>query len=275
MPVMVTGVDNPVGRRAARLLAATSGEVRAFVQAAPAEDPEGEALAAELRGLGCKVAHGYLDDEAHVETALEQVHTVLHLLGRPTDDPASYLERTATVIGAAIGAGCRRFVLLSDLAVGAPDGGPGAHSGPLAGNSWLAALAEAEEMAAEAPLESLVLRCAVVHGPDDPLTTSLASGALGAEPQGAHWPVAAVDVAATAVLADAERDLDADLNVVVSLAGPRRLTTAAYVRALRDVVPAGSGDSLPDHARELLLATIERPEDALGELGTALESAWT
>lgn len=283
MPVMVTGLDNPIGQHAVRLLAATPGEVRAFVQAVPGEDPEGDALAARLRGMGCKVAHGFLDDEAHVETALEQVHTVLHLLGRPTDDPDSYLERTATVIGSAIGAGCRRLVLLSDLALHDPalhdparhdpalaDGG-----GALADNPWLAALAEAEEMAAEAPLESVVLRCAVVHGAGDVLTTSVASGVLGPDPEGSHWPVAAADVATTAVLADAERDLDADLHVVVPVAGPQRLSTADLARALHQVVGAAAGDPLPAHARDLLLATIERPEDALGGQGTTLEAAWS
>lgn len=269
MPVMVTGVDNAVGARAVRLLAARAGEVRAFVQAGV---PGHEALAEHLRGLRCKVAHGDLDDEAHVETALEQVHTVLHLLGRPTDDPEAHLDRTATVVGAAIGAGCRRIVLLSDLAVGLPTTPP--ERADLAGNAWLAALAEAEGLVADAPLEGLVLRCAVIHGPDDPLTTALAAGALGPDPAGAHWPVAAVDVAATAVLADAERDLDTSLHVVVEVAGPVRYTTAAYVDALRGLVAAGPGDSLPGHAVQLLTAVVERPEGALGTAGTALEAAW-
>lgn len=269
MPVMVIGVDNVVGRSAARMLAGRGGEVRTFVQAVTGEDPEGDRLAADLRSEGCKVAHGWLDDEAHVETALEQVHTVLHLLGRPTDDPEAYLDRTATVIGAAIGAGCRRLVLLSDLSAAGPDALP-----DLVGNAWLAALAEAEDMAADAPLESVVLRCATIHGSGDPLTTAVAAGALGPDPNGAHWPVASRDVAATAVLADDERDVASDLHVVVALAGPRRLTTADYARALADVVPAAAGADLPAAARQLLLATIEPPADAIGRGGTALADAW-
>lgn len=273
MPVMVIGTDNAIGRRAATLLATPrSGEVRAFVQAADGPDVAGEALAAELRGMGCKVAHGWLDDEAHVETALEQVHTVLHLLGRPTDDPDAYLERTATVVGAAIGAGCRRLVLLSDLAVARleEDG----LSGDLAGNAWLLALAEAEELAAAAPLESVVLRCATVHAPDDPLTSAVAAGALGLDPTGSHRPVAAGDVATTAVLADDARDLDSGLHVMVALAGPARLSTADYARALAAALPAAAGDPLPPAAAQLLLATIDPPRDALGRGGTALADAW-
>lgn len=266
---MVIGVDTAVGRSAAQMLSGRGGEVRAFVQAASGEDPEGNRLAADLRSTGCKVAHGWLDDEAHVETALEQVHTVLHLLGRPTDDPQAYLDRTATVIGAAIGAGCRRLVLLSDLAVAVPGTPP-----DLKGNTWLAALGEAEDMAADAPLESVVLRCATIHGPDDPLTVAVAAGALGPDPDGAHWPVAARDVAATAVLADDQRDVASDLHVMVALAGPQRLTTARYARSLADLLPAAEGEDLPATARQLLLATLEPPADAIGRGGTALADAW-
>ncbi len=275
MPVMVTGVDTSAGRHAVRLLAGRGGEVRVFVEVT--EDPEeGEALAAGYREMGCKVAHGHLDDEAHVETALEQVHTVMHLLGRPTDDPDAYVERTATVLSGAIGAGCRRLVLLSDLAVTDPGD-----------NVWLQALAEAEEMAEDAPLESVVLRCATMHGTHDALTTAIAAGGLGPDPAGAHWPVAAVDVATTAVLADAERDLDTGLHVVVSLTGPQRMTTADYAAALStalaaesgdplpaesgDPLPAESGDPLPDAAVELLSRVVERPEDALGSNGRSLQ----
>lgn len=265
MPVMVTGTDNPIGYHAVRLLAGRGGEVRVFVQTgddgiAPAADPPGGASTIQTyRGWGCKVAVGFLDDEAHVETALEQVHTVLHLLGRPTDDPAVYLERTATVIGAAIGAGCRRLVLASDLAADQPGDNP-----------WLRALAEAEDMAADAPLESVVLRCAVVHEARDPLTTALAAGGLGPDPDGSHWPVAATDVAMTAVLADAERNIDTRLHVVVPLTGPERMSTAAYVEALAQHLPAAPGDDLPPEARELMARTIDRPPDALGLGGRRL-----
>lgn len=257
---MVTGAETAVGRSAVRLLASSGGEVRVFVQSE--DGAEGPVAAAEgFRAAGCKVALGDLDDEAHVETALEQVHTVLHLLGRPTDDPDDYLDRTATVIGAAIGAGCRRLVLLSDLAAADPGG-----------NAWLDALAEAEEMALDAPLESVVLRSAVIHGPDDLLTRAVAAGALGPAPAGAHWPVAAVDVAATAVLADAERDLDAALHVVVPVAGPARMTTEAYATALGRLLPDEAPRQIPDAARELMTRVVERPAEAIGSRGRALES---
>ncbi len=267
MPVLVTGVEGAVGRRAVHQLAAGGGEVRAFVQADLAAPARSEARAGSYRQLGCKVAHGHLDDEAHLEPALEQVHTVLHLLGRPTDDPAAHLDATATVVSAAIGAGCRRLVLLSDLAIA-----------QVAQNPWLEALAEAEEMAADAPLESVVLRCAVIVGPDDPLTAALAAGALGDDPPGAHWPVSWIDVATTAVLADAERDLDTSLHVEASLTGPARVTTADLARRLAELVAhepeAPAGGALPAHAADLLTRTTERPEGALISQGTPIDAGW-
>ncbi|MGI9018021.1 MAG: SDR family oxidoreductase [Euzebya sp.] len=261
---MVTGVDNAIGMQAVGLLASRGGEVRVFVQQADEDPDRSEELAAGYRRRGCKVALGQLDDEAHVETAFEQVHTVLHLLGRPSDDPDRYLEHTATVVGAAIGAGCRRMVLLSDLAVSSP-----------LDNPWLDALAQAEDLVADAPLESLVLRCAVIHGSDDLLTSSLAAGVLGAKPQGAHWPVAATDVARTAVLADAERDLDTNLHVVVPLTGPLRLSTASFASQLAAGVPTQSVAPLPVHAMELMNRVIERPDDALGLHGATVQQAWS
>jgi uncharacterized protein YbjT (DUF2867 family) len=260
VPVLVTGAATAVGRHAVRLLAGTGGEVRVFLQLDAGGGGTAEALAARYREVGCKVALGDLDDEAHVESALEQVHTLLHLLGRPTDDPAAHLDRTATVVSAAIGAGCRRLVVLSDLAAADP-----------AGNPWLEALAQAEDLVADAPMERVVLRAAVTHGEDDPLTVALAAGALGEAPPGAHWPVAAVDVATTAVLADRERDVDGSLHVVVAVAGPRRMTTADYVRALRAHVAAGPGDPLPAAARELMGRVVERPDDAVGIRGRSLD----
>jgi uncharacterized protein YbjT (DUF2867 family) len=260
VPVLVVGPEGAVGRHAVRLLQAGGGEVRAFVAADV--DPLSDATAAALRARGVKVAHGDLDDESHVERALEQVHTVLHLAGRPTDEPDPWLERAATVVAAAIGAGCRRLVLLSDLSAAGP-----------AGNRWLEALAEAEAMAEAAPLESVVLRAAAVHGADDPLTTALAAGALGSDPPGAHWPVAAVDVATAAVLADRERDLDLDLHVVVPLTGPERRTTADLAAALARLLPGTApGDPLPPHAVELLHRVVERPDDAVSAGGRALSA---
>lgn len=260
MPVMVVGVENVVGDAAVRLLTSRGGEVRVFVRAAtPGLEDEATRDPQPYRDLGCKVAHGFLDDEAHVETALEQVHTVLLLLGRPTDDPDAYLDQAATVIGAAIGAGCRRLVLLSDAAVVDPRD-----------NAWLEALAEAEEMAADAPLESVVLRAGLIYGRDDPLTTALAAGAAGADPAGAHWPVSANDVAVAAVMADDERDLDSSLHVVLDLAGPERMPTAAIVDRLQGAVPAVPGAELPTAALEILTRDVERPDDALGATGAVL-----
>ena len=261
MPVMVVGVDNVIGRRAVQLLRSRGGEIRVFVEA---PDPAGPDIAGapdpeEWRAMGCKVAHGFLTDEAHVETALEQVHTVLLLLGRPTDDPDEHLERAATVTSAAIGAGCRRVVVLSDLAVA-----------EAADNPWLAALAEVEEMAQDAPMESVVLRAALTYGHDDPLTGALAATVPSTARDGQHWPLQAHDVAMAAVLADAERQLDTSLHVVVDLAGPDQMSTTALGEALAGVVAPTPEVTLPAHAVELLARRVDRPAGAVGVGGAAV-----
>lgn len=260
MPVLVVGAEGAVGGRAVDLLCLRRGETRVFLD----RDRDDAADPAPFRARGCKVARGSLEDEGHVESALEQVHTVLHLSGRPSDDPDTWLDRCATVVSGSIAAGCRRFVLLSDAAV--PPG---------AGNPWLEALAEAEDMIADAPLESVVLRSALIYGPGDPHTVALAAGAAGVAPVGSHWPVHAHDVATIAVAVDDNRDLDTSLHVVVDVAGPRRLATAEILHHLSAAIPTAEGPPLPAAALELLSRDVPRPEGALGEQGTAIEDVGT
>src|SRR5687768_6455422 len=135
MPVLITGAETPEGLATARRLARTRGEVRAFADVDAAEAAEA------LRSLGCKVARGTLDDEGHLEAALEQVHTVIHLAGGPMTDPDEVLDAAATVLSAAIGAGCRRMIYASHLGAGDPRG-----------NAYLEACAEVEALIADAPL---------------------------------------------------------------------------------------------------------------------------
>src|SRR5687768_9153463 len=93
------------------------GEVRVFVdEAAPS------AVVDAFRAACCKVARGTLDDEGHLETAAEQVHTVVHLGGGPMTPPDAVLDDAATVLSAAIGAGCRRLIWASHVGADAPRG---------------------------------------------------------------------------------------------------------------------------------------------------------
>jgi len=249
MPVLVTGAERALGAATVAALAATGGQVRAYVD--PRRATPG--VLATLRARGCKVARGTLDDEGRLELALAQVHTVVHAAVEPLAAPAAALDGVATALSAAIGAGCRRFVAVLPFAGGAPDGNP-----------YLEALAEAEQLLADAPLETVALRCALPYGAGDPLVLALAGGAADAYRELAaarHAPVYVDDVAAAVAAADAARDEPGDLAMVLRLAGPERVTLAAFGRLLG--APAGRlrarlswlrGDVpvLPDHVVDLL-----------------------
>ncbi|MGH8896214.1 MAG: SDR family oxidoreductase [Egibacteraceae bacterium] len=255
MPVLVTGAESAVGRATVRRLARDGGEVRVFLdlERTPVADP------APFKALGCKVARGALDDEGHVETALEQVHTVLHLASSPLDDPSRMRDGAATVLSAAIGAGCRRLVWLSHLGVEAADGNP-----------WLAACADVEELLADAPLESVVFRRALTYGPDDDLTAALAGG-LGGARSGRHAPLFADDLAAGVVAADHERvgAAPSDLHLVVLIGGPDVLDLAQVVRGLSGAATAQTTAArLPGHLADLYTRDLLPPPGAIGAHGT-------
>lgn len=272
MPVLVTGVETAVGRLTVERLVRAGGEVRVFLDLehpAPV-DPD------TFRRLGCKVAQGALDDEGHLETALEQVHTLLHLGPDPTEEADRVVEVAATVVSAAVGAGVRRLVVRSDTAVAAgPAGAP---------NGWLAALEEVEDLAADAPGESVVLRTSLAYGPRDPLTTALLTGAAGGA--GRHWPVWAGDVAAVAAAVDRDRGADGELHLVVEVTGPDELSPDALAAALGPhrvdlTVPTGVPRSraararaaVPGHVADLLARDVPRPAGAIGAHGTSLADA--
>lgn len=246
MSVLVTGAEHPVGRHAVRRLLSTGDEVRVFLDLERPDpaDPD------ELRALGCKVAQGALDDEGHLETACAQTHTVFHLAAHPLERPAHLVEQAAAIVAAALGAGCRRLVFVSDLAATDPQGNP-----------WLDALAQVEALLADLPLETVVLRCALTWDHHDPLVGALL--AAGDVPDGRHWPAWAGDVAAAAVAADREPAHADDLHVVAALSGPQRLTVAGLRDALRSRGPAAGPRDLPAHTRQWLARDIDRPDEAI------------
>lgn len=242
--MLVTGAEHATGRAAVRGLLRAGGEVRAYVD--PAAAPEG--LVQRLRVLGCKTARGALDDEGHLELAMEQAHTVLHAAAEPLTDADELLDAAASVLSAALGAGCRRLIFLSHLGADEPRG-----------NRWLEACAEAEGMLADAPLETVVLRRALTYGTDDALTGVLATTTAGASPDALHAPLWIDDLVAALVAADA-RDRATPLpHLLVSLAGPEATSLGEFVALLGGQVSdeaaaaVGSGaPPLPGHVVELL-----------------------
>jgi uncharacterized protein YbjT (DUF2867 family) len=264
MPVLVTGAEDAVGRAVVQRLACGGGEVRVFLdlERAVVADP------APFQALGCKVARGALDDEGHLETALEQVHTVMHLASSPLEKPERMLDAAATVVSAAIGAGCRRMIWLSHLGVETADG--------KRGNHWLEACAEVEELLAGAPVESVVFRRALTYGPYDDLTAALAGAAggdLGRGGTARHAPLYAMDLAAAVAAADRERVTGGptDLHLLIPIAGPDVVELDEVVRRLRcarSMTRDGRTLTLPEHTADLLARTLLPPAGALGGQGT-------
>jgi nucleoside-diphosphate-sugar epimerase len=239
MPVMVVGAQRALGHSLSAALRDAGGEVRVFLEA----DASNAAQAASWRSAGYKTARGALDDEAHLEGSLEQVHTVVHAGGEPLDHPADVLDELAGVLSAAIGAGCRRFVWASQIAAADPRGNP-----------FLQACAQAEELLADAPLETVVIRRDLTYGPGDPLTAALARGGLGRRSPAAparHRPLFVGDLATAVVVADRERRHTAGLHVVLAMAGPQTVALGEFARLL-GAPPRLRGPGLPGHVVDLL-----------------------
>lgn len=211
MPVLVTGATGVVGRALVPSLLATGSPVRVYVRREPAE----------LRAIGAKVGIGDADDEGRLESALEQVHTIVHLVGGPvpargeTADRLN-LESTRTALRAAGNAEVRRFLFLS--AVGADPGSP---------NAYLAAKGQAEEAVRESGLEHAIFRCAPIIGPGSRLAGLLArfrSAPVALVPgRGTQRlnPIAVEDVAEALLRADTR---DAELRGTWELGGPEVVT---------------------------------------------------
>jgi uncharacterized protein YbjT (DUF2867 family) len=216
VPVLITGAETAEGRAAARRFLRGGGEVRVFVH------PDAIEAAEAFRTRGCKVARGTLDDEGHLETAAEQVHTIVHLGGGPMTDPDTVIEDAATVLSAAIGAGCRRLIWASHIGADRPDGNP-----------YLEACAETESLLGDAPLETIIVRRALTYGPGDPLTTALGAGALPREAEeSTHQPLYVDDLALVLVQADHVRGTVEDLSIEVTLTGPTEVLLGGFADLL-------------------------------------------
>jgi uncharacterized protein YbjT (DUF2867 family) len=262
MPVMVTGAETSLGRATVRALRRTGGEIRGYLDAEAAGEAEAEAL----RRLGVKAAVGTLDDEGHLELALEQVHTVVHCWGGPLTAPGEELDALAGVLSAALGAGCRRFVWASHLGADAPRG-----------VAYLEACAQAEALLADATLESIVVRRSLTYGAGDELTRRLAAGGAAAvRPTARHAPLALDDLARALAQADRmERSAArSELSLAVELAGPVTLPFGEVVAALRAAgLGGGPPDPLPGSTVALYDRDLEPGPAALGREGTTLERA--
>ncbi len=265
MPVLVTGAEGALGMAAISALLSSGGEVRAYLD--PLAAPDG--AVERLRAAGCKAARGTLDDEGFLEAALEQVHTVVHAAADVLTAPRDVLDDTASVLSAAVSAGVRRVVLMSHLGVEEPSGNP-----------WLEALAEAEELCIDSPLDTVVLRRALTYGPRDALTAALIDGASGVAPDATHAPIYLHDLGGAVVAADDRDRADGALpHLVVPLGGPDMTSLGELIAMLGGQITGGYGGApartrsplLPDHAIDLLSRDLV-PERGLPTAGTSLRT---
>lgn len=218
MPVLVTGGDSGLGARVLDHLRASRGEVRAYLDATDVGDTE----AAALRSQGYKVALGEVDDEGHLEAALEQVHTVAHCWGGPLRPLEDQIDAAAVLASAVLGAGVRRLVWVRELAVDDH-------------NPYLHALDEIGRLFDDLPMETVTMHAALRYGAGDPLTERLAAGWLSgstADPSTLHAPVALDDVAHAVAVADRQRGGVHEVHVRLALVGPARVTLADFLRRI-------------------------------------------
>jgi uncharacterized protein YbjT (DUF2867 family) len=208
MPVLVTGATGLVGRALVPRLLAAGGQVRVYVRR---DVPE-------YRELGVHVAVGEADHEGRLESALEQVHTLVHLTGGPAPERGTTIEwlnavTTQVALRAAVNAEVRRVLFLSPI-------GAGVHRG----NAYLEAKGRAEEAVRSSGLEHAIFHCAPILGPRGALATLLGSGVPRKLRNVLANPIAVADVADALVAADAR---DADVAGTWTLGGPEELSLGA------------------------------------------------
>jgi uncharacterized protein YbjT (DUF2867 family) len=242
MPVLVTGAHRPLARRIAAALLEDGGEVRAHAS--------GDVGA--LRAAGAIVASGTGDDEGHLEAALAQVHTVVHVgRGLLAPAPEVLVSEAAVVTRAATGAGVRRIVALSV---------PGATVD--ADDPLRAAMGEVERVLAAAPVPTVVVRTSLV---DTPATRdALATAGLSTEER--QVPVAPVrpeDVVALVVAFDRLRSSAETGHAAFSADGPTTMALGAYLERV-GVARPGSGSLVGRRALDparvpMLLPSLHGP----------------
>ena len=256
MPVLITGVEDALGQATSQRMLRTGGEVRVWLDAEMSADSDARAW----RAGGYKAAIGTIDDEGRLESALEQVHTVVHAAGGPLQDPQEATDAFATLISAALGAGCRRLIWVTDLAVSVAadlDDAP----------PYVAALEERAALLAEVPMDVVVIRTGLRFGPGDRLTDL-----LGAHPDRLrlavpHAPVWIDDVAAAVLTADSQRGAPMDVHVAIDLVGPELLPLARISEGLAGVAGDDERGTLPDEVISWLEIPAVGGPDAVGKDG--------
>ena len=231
MPVLVTGATGCVGRALVPRLLEAGGQVRVYVRR---DVPE-------YRSLGVKVAIGDADHEGRLESALEQVHTLVHLVGGPLPERGVTpewlnLETTEVALRAAENAEVRRVLFLSPMG-----------ADPASDNAYLAAKGRAEQAIEASRLEYAIFRTAPILSEGSALSTLLARGAPSRIRSAKLNAIRLSNVADALLAADTR---DAELRGTWELGGPEVFTLEQL--AERAGAPTGLGRVLSGAPRELV-----------------------
>jgi NADH dehydrogenase len=248
MPVLVTGATGCIGRELIPRLLGAGGQVRVYLRR---DVPE-------LRSLGVKVALGDADHEGRLESALEQVHTLIHLIGGPIPDKGvtvDWLNRdtTAVALRAAENAAVRRVLFLSPIG-----------ADPTSDNEYLAAKGRAEEAIEASELEYAIFRCSPVLAEGSALETFLARGVPSRARAAKMTPIAAADVADALLAADTR---DTGIRGRWELGGPDIVTVEELAGAVKPGFIARPARELVDlYARD----AVADPREAVTAFGLHL-----
>jgi NADH dehydrogenase len=217
----------------------------------------------EYRALGVKVAVGDADHEGRLESALEQVHTFVHLVGGPLPEKnvdVGWLnfETTEVALRAAENAEVRRVLFLSPIG-----------ADPGSDDPYLAAKGRAEAAIEASPLEHAIFRTAPILGEGSALSTLLSRGVPARIRDTKLSPISVSDVAAALVAADTR---DAELRGAWEIGGPDVVTMGQL--AERSDSPTGLGRVLSSPPRELVdlygRDAVADPASAVAQFGLRL-----
>lgn len=205
MPVLVTGATGVVGRALVPRLVESGGQVRVYVRR---DVPE-------YRSLGVHVAVGEADHEGRLESALEQVHTLVHLIGGPIPEHGITarwlnLETAEVALRAAENAEVVRVLFLSPIG-----------ADPTSADPYLAAKGLAEDAIRKAPMQHAIFRCAPILAEGSALTAFLERSVPASARDARINPVALSDVVDAIVAADSR---EAEVGGTWELGGPEVLT---------------------------------------------------